>query len=316
MPPPRAHLAGTLSTLDRLARFGGSHAALTHVRAFIDRPDALPVEVAPEDASLKYDLYVTRASSGTSWGIATADRYETATFATHARALAVSVGLEAAFDRAMGLRERLGDSSLVVAVALGRDARFRLKLYFQELAWDRGVTDVRALAEPLAAITSGTRMPAWIGQDRTIGVVCLDLHLDGTVAPKVYLGAASGSALSAGAPREVVELVDALETTCPTPGYRYLTLRLSPASEPRYAINKIYDHVSIGFRGDTARLQAAWREIEGLFRHAKQSAALEEARALVEWPRVRVVPTAIALEDGGASVDVYFGVWRTEADPG
>jgi hypothetical protein len=70
--------------------------------------------------------------------------------------------------------------------------------------------------------------------------------------------------------------------------------------------------VALGFTRGGAGLSSAWADVAGLFAAAGQTlSALQETLAGLQG--VRVVPTATALEGGGASADVYCGAWLMES---
>ncbi len=308
-PHPRAHLAGTLRAIAHtLGLVGGALPA--DVRALLDRPADLPPTVPPEAAALKYDLYLTAASTR-AWGLTVNDTWEPAAF-------------RAALDRFLGpraapiarLSAALGHVPATTC-GLGFDAPGRpprVKVYLKEARWGAGLTDTPTL-RTLAAAQLGIDVPPWLG-DRTLGVVAVELHPDGATGLKLYPGGDTAAAAAAGAPG-AAPLVHTLARTSPGPGHYYLTVRLGPDAPPRVAMNKVYNVVQTAFTGRGADVEGVWSEVGRLFESAGQGGVLQSLRDRLTIPGLRVVPTATAVEDEGRSVDVYVAAWATEpgSDP-
>lgn len=306
-PPPRAHLDGTLRAAAHLAALAGGRVP-ADVAALLDRPGDLPVALPPEAPALKYDLYLTAAPTP-AWGLTINHNWEGASFD---RALARFLGPRA--GRVAGLVDALGPIPATTC-GIGFDrpgAPPRVKLYLEEAAWDRGLVDAATL-RPLAAARLGITVPDWL-EDRPLGVVSLELHPDGTTGLKLYPGGATPAAAAAGAPG-VADLVEILDRTSPGPGWYYLTVRLRPDAPPRLAMNKIVNVVQAAF-GEGADETPVWDEVGRLFDAAGQAEALRALRGRLTLPGLRVVPTAVAVEDGGRSVDVYVGAWAVPTGSG
>ena len=93
--------------------------------------------------------------------------------------------------------------------------------------------------------------------------------------------------------------------------FHLISYRFAVDREPRYAINKIYEPVQLGFADGGADLPHGWEDVRRLFAIAGRAALLDALRAdLREVPRLRVVPTATALEDECRSADVYCAAWE------
>lgn len=313
-PPPRAHLAGTLALVRRFAAWAGDPPELPALLALLDRPEALPDAVRPEDNSLKYDAYLTRGPAGPAWGVAVGDRYEGPAMLPALRALLARLGGRYALEPALALREALPGASPALTVALGFDAPGRpprVKLYLQEERWGEGVGLAGPLGALLAARPGGAALPTWVAEDTPVGVLTVELGAEGQTRYKAYLGGPSPGALARGAPAELLDLAARLGSVCSgVKGWYYATLRLRPGAPPGLAINKIYDHMALGFSGRPQALEAAWAEIAALFRGAGREAVLDQLHAaLADEPGLRVVPTATALEAEGRSVDLYCAAW-------
>lgn len=316
---PREHLAGTLALVERFAAQGGPAPGLEAVRAFLDRPEALPDEVPVEQNTLKYDAYLTRGPAGAAWGVAVGDRYEGAAMLGPVRALLAGLGGRWALDEALALREALRGASPALTVAVGYDqpgAPPRVKLYLQEDRWGEGVAQAGALGALLAGRAGGCALPGWVPEDRAVGVLTVELLSGGGTRYKTYLGGPSAGALAEGGPEELRGLAQTLESVCDrVPGWYYATLRLRPGQPPGVAMNKIYDHMALGFAGDAAALARAWDEVGALFARAGRLEALEALRGELAGLRgVRVVPTATALEASGRSVDLYCAAWQVGSE--
>ncbi len=316
IPGPRAHLAGTLRVFDALAA-AAPHPRAAALRAWLDRPSALPAQVPAEDRTLKYDMYFTQSPVGTAWGLAASDRYEGDRWPIDA--LAAEMGGHP-LGPARRLRARLRAPTppapmWAAAVGFGSpSAPPRLKLYLQEERWGAGLgplPEVRAaLAEEL-----GVELPEWVRD--APGVITVEPRIGAPALAKLYLGGAAARDPGPGAPAEVADLTRALDAACARPGgWTYLTVRLDPEGRPpRVALNHIYNHVQVGFKDGGAGLAPAWAEVRQLFAGAGHAAALDALRARVEAPGLRVVPSAVAVEDGGRSVDAYFAAWALPPGP-
>lgn len=310
-PGPRAHLAGALALVDAVVAEVGDRPEVAAVRRFLDRPEALPPVTPPEAAGLKYDVYLAAGRGGAGWGVAVSDRWEEGRMDDAVAALLAA--LPGAWDLPSALRLRAalgGGPSLVLAVGFdAADRPPRLKLYLQEERQGAGVTD----AGTFRAVTRGLGppLPAWIDDARRLGVVTVELHADGRLGLKAYLGGPDPLAPAAGAPADARALADALAAACPLlPAWWYLTVRL--ADPPRYAMNKIYNPVRLAFTRGGTGLGPAWADVAALFARAGRAEALARLRAAVDRPGLRVAPTATALEDGGRSADVYCAAWAVE----
>ena len=296
-PPPRAHLAGTLTAVDR--------AGLTlpaDARALFDRPQDLPEHVPPEAATLKYDLYLTAAATR-AWGATINNTWEPVAFR---RALTRFLG-----DREAPVRRLAAALGNVPATTCGLgfdhpDRPPRVKVYLEEARWGRGLIGAARL-RTLARDQLDVEVPAWLA-DRALGVVTVELNPDGTTGLKLYPGGPTPASAAAGAP-DTGALADLLTGTSPGPGYYYLTVRLHPGAPPRLAMNKVYNVTQAGFTGDRGAVDAAWAEVSALFARAGQTAALESLRHRLAGPDLTLVPTATAVEDAGRSVDVYLAAW-------
>jgi hypothetical protein len=307
-PGPRAHLDGTLALVERFAAVAGGHAELPRLRALLDRPSDLPASVSAEENALKYDAYLAAGADGVAWGVTINDRYEPAALRTALAPVAEAWGAD--LSKLLPIQAAVADASPILTVAAGFDSVDRpprLKLYLQEDRWGQGLGDaaaVDALLEPF-----GVALPAWMARDRRVGVVTIQFR-DGVASAKAYLGAQTAAEAAQGSPCET--LAARFAALCPLEGWYYLTVRLDPGAEARYAINKIYNPVQIGF--DQPRLwSVAWREIRGLFDAAGRGesfAAIDTVARELGREGVAVVPTATAFEDGGRSADLYCAAWR------
>lgn len=311
MPPPRAHLAGTLELLRRLKPLTADHPQRDALLAFLDRPSDLPVRVPPERATLKYDVYLACHADRRAWGVAVSDQYEGVGMEVPLRRFVQGLPGQYRLDEALALKATLAaaDPSVVLAVAFDRaDAAPRLKLYLQERTWSTGLLTGAALAELIAPL--GCAVPGWM-HTRTIGVVTIGLLPDGRAQAKAYLGAASMPEAAAGAPASARALADTMHRVSPLAGgWYYLTVRLTPGQPPRFAANKIYNPVQIGFTGQRNAALAAWQDVGALFKAAGNHAMLEDIFAALAGGRLIVLPTATALESSGRSTDVYMAAWQ------
>jgi hypothetical protein len=317
IPSPEAHRRGTLRTFDRFRSVAGPHPDAPRIRMLLARPDAVVAPPGDHENSLKYDLYLTRrADGGFAWGATVNDRWEGAALYREVELLAREWSIDlGGWQR---LRRAVSGASPALTVAAGMDdpgRRPRLKLYLQEDVWSAGLGTASSLAGALTDAVPGCALPDWLEPDRVIGVVTLVLRGSGPPGLKAYLGGASPQEAARGAPEHVLELADRFARLCPLPrSWYYLTVRLDPGLPPRYAINKIYNHVQVGFEGDPGLLDAAWAEIEALFAATGtpgRTAALRGGQ-----DEVIVVPTASAWEAGGRSADVYCGSWALKGASG
>jgi hypothetical protein len=306
MPGPRAHLRGTLRLLTALEAEGGASPGSAALRAWLDRPEALPAAVPPEQNTLKYDGYLTLRPSGPAWGLATADRYEEGRWPLTALCRALGGGYD--LGPALLLKQRLPAAAMWTA-SVGFDqpgAPPRLKLYIQESTWGAGLGSAQALGEALEGLL-GLGLPELPGPPGVLTVECLP---GGAHRAKVYVGGASTRQLAAGSP-EVIQLAQILEDCgVGAGGWSYLTLRLQRQGPPRLALNHIYNHVQVGFSEDGRRLGPCWGEVERLFAQAGRLEGLEALRRRLQAPDLRLVPTALAVEEGGRSVDCYCAAWE------
>lgn len=313
MPPPRAHLAGTLELLRRLKPLTADHPQRAALLAFLDRPADLPARVPPERATLKYDVYLACQDERHAWGVAVSDQYEGVGMEVPLRRFVQSLPGRYRLDEALALKATLAaaDPSVVLAVAFDQPtAPPRLKLYLQERTWNTGLLTGAALAELLAPL--GCAVPGWM-HPRSIGVVTIGLLPDGRAQAKAYLGAASMPEAAAGAPASAQALAETMHRVSPLAGgWYYLTVRLTPGQPPRFAANKIYNPVQIGFTGQRTAALDAWRDVGALFEAAGNRAVLEEIFGVLAGGRLLVLPTATALEAGGRSTDVYMAAWSSK----
>jgi hypothetical protein len=314
IPPPRAHLEGTLSLLSRFAQLSGGHLDMAPLLEFLDRPDALPASVSPEENSLKYDAYLARGLARVAWGVTVCDRFEGADMLPHVERLVARLRGDYRTDALEPFRARLAAATpmLTLGVAFDHpDRPPRLKFYLQEPAWGGGLTDGAGLRALAAALAPDCAPPAWLADAQPVGVVMLSLPPDGTLGLKAYVGAPTAAAAAAGAPMGARRMAADLAARSRLPGgWYYLTLRARPGQPADYAINRIYNHVQLGFTRGGARLRSAWLDVGRQFAGAGQRAAFGDLLRAVDGLRgVRVVPTATALEAGGTSADVYCGAW-------
>lgn len=301
-PPPGAHQAGTLELLRAFERIAGEQAYSSALYRWVERPEAIGHGVPRHKYGLKYDAYLTRGS-GTAWGLAVNDRYEgRASLEAATDRLVAELGGAYSFDEARAIEAKYGHPGASTTIAVGFDSPTglpRLKVYLQEESWGTGIASVGELV--------GDRVPGWLDPGTRAGVVTVGLLGDGSVRLKVYLGGPDPMGLVAGAPSEVVGLARAMEAGSPMgEGWYYLTIRVGPDG-CRYAVNKIYNAVQLGFTRDGAGIEAAWDDVRGLFAVAGQDAEVDRLRSGLDG--LRVVPTATAIEDGGRSVDVYCAAW-------
>jgi hypothetical protein len=212
-----------------------------------------------------------------------------------------------AVDVALSLREKLAhrDPSLVVALGFAHGPP-RLKIYLQEASWQQGL----GTPAELAPFTPACRWPSWLA-DCEVGVLTVDLAADGGIGTKAYFGAADLSVLVQEAPAAVQDLANQLVQSSPLPGgWWYLTARMDPGREVRYAVNKIYNPVQLGFTETGPGVGDAWDDVQRLFASAGNQALFDRLRRLrAGCDGLVIVPTATALEQGGRSTDIYFAAW-------
>lgn len=303
LPSLTRHHRGTLTLLRQYAALAGTHPALQSGLTLLGPPPT----VRGED-TLKYDVYLCRAPKRQVWGFTINDRHEPGALPQRLRTFATGLG-DYNLDALAQLRAQLTGAGqrLTVGVAFDHpDGAPRLKAYLQEERWETGIGSVRQVLSALQAIDSVETAPTWLSPDTTVGVVCLNLHADGRVGGKLYLGAATVDPLIRAAPASVRALGAVMRARCSWEGgYYYLTCRLDPGRPIRYAVNKVFNVQR------ARRERGGWRDVVRLFRHAGQADVLRELHAT--WatiPGLDVVPTAIAVEAAGQSVDLYTAAWR------
>ncbi len=312
IPSPRAHLLGTLHTFDRFETMADPHPDAKRLRMLLARTAPIRAPARHDENSLKYDLYLTRRpDGGFAWGATVNDRWEGEALYREVEALAGDWDIDlAGWDR---LRSGVSGASPALTVAVGLDdvgRAPRLKLYLQEDRWDEGVATAGALAELLAGTVPGCRLPDWLSPARPVGVLTLVLRAGAPAGVKAYLGGPTPQDAARGAPDGIRALADRFASLCPLGrSWYYLTVRMEPGRPHRYAINKIYNHVQVGFEGPPGLLEEAWSEVERLFAASGAPGRVAELRG--DPARVTVVPTASAWEAGGASADVYCASWAT-----
>ncbi len=317
LPSPRAHLAATLRLVDTLATQAGGWSAWPGgqiVREVLDRPLHLPASVRPDMNGLKYDSYITQGPSGPAWGVTFNDRWQGRAIWPVLDALARDLPGDYDVDRVQRLRRAVPGTSVNVALGFDTPGRPpRLKVYLQEADWRQGVLTVGAFAGLSPDLRGGCVLPGVLAPERALGVLTVVLRPDGSSGLKAYVGGQSARAvaevLRGGCP-EVDALAAGMAAACPSsPAWHYLTIRLEEGQEPRYALNRIWEHVRVGFGGPTA-LEEAWSEVGALFEVAGRGASFDALRSLrSELGALRLVPTAAAYEAGGTSADVYLAAW-------
>lgn len=271
MPGPRAHRDGTLALLPNLP---DPFRAFVHVE--------LSEAVAPAANGLKYDVY--RVTTG-AWGFTVNDRWEGARFDARLDTLLGALG--GAWCRPL----RIPGAATTVSVAFDTpNSSPRIKVYQQEDGWGHGVID----APTLRAL--GWDVPAAI--EGRVGVVTTELFADGSEGRKIYVGGESSAIVAGDSPARA--WVSRL-ATCTLPGWYYLTVRLRPGSEPKYALNKVYNVVDLAFCGRNL-LPAVCEEVTTL-----------TGLALPQIPGVITVPTAVAVDSEGA--DAYYAGWMHPETP-
>ncbi len=317
LPSPRAHLAATLRLVDSLAtRAGGLSAwpGAALVREVLARPFSLPASVQPDLNGMKYDAYVTEGPSGAAWGVAFNDRWEGRAIWTTVERLARELPGEYDLDWLTSLRGAVPSTSVTVAIGFDRaGAPPRLKLYLQEADWSEGVLSAGSFGELSEELRGGCVLPEVIPAAQPLGVLTVVLRPDGSGGLKTYIGAESAEAAAsalAGTSSEVDALAAGMAAACPSgPAWHYLTIRMEAGEQPRYAMNRIWEHVRTGF-GTARALDEAWGEVGRLFARAGREPAFDELRGLrEELGDLRVVPTAAAFERRGTSADAYLAAW-------
>jgi len=302
-PGPRAHLAGTLALLEA---FRSPHPDADALWGLLDRPERLPEQVPPEKHAVKYDCYVARGDK-TAWGVTLNDRFE-GPQSLGAATRAFIDRLDGDYDPSHIAAAQSAFRGATSTVAVGFDDPVqppRIKVYIQEDRWGEGVTNLATFAKE-----TGSALPAWLDAETVVGVVTVGLRSDGSSALKAYIGGPSPTALTQSAPEEVRMLGAAMAEASPMGNaWYYLTIRFDGGSW-RYAMNKIYNTVQIGWTRDGEAIPRAWDDVASLFDRAGRADALAELRGRVDaLAGIRVVPTATAIEDGGTSADVYCAAW-------
>lgn len=317
LPSPRAHLAATLRLVDALAARAGGWSAWPGgdvVRATLDRPFDLPASVRPDMNGLKYDAYVTEGPSGPAWGVAFNHRWQGgaiwAVIDTLGRELPGTYDL----DRVTALRRAVPSTSVNVSIGFDVAGRApRLKIYLQEEDWQGGALTARSFAELSPELRGGSSLPDVVDPEQALGVLTVDLRPDGSSGLKTYVGAQTAEAAAGvlnGSCPEVMALAEGMAAACPSePAWHYLTIRMEAGEPARYAINRIWEHVRVGFGGPAAMAEA-WAEVGALFARAGKRRAFDELVSVrEELHALRLVPTAAAYESAGTSADVYLAAW-------
>ena len=310
MPPPRAHLAGTLQLLKRMESLSGRHPYAGPLWRFLDRPQDLPARVAPERATFKYDAYLACSPGRRAWGVAVSDRYEGVGMIPPLQRMVAAMPGQYDLQPALRLQQTLGRGDLVVAVGFDHPERPpRIKLYLQESVWDTGLGTGAELAAALSRAAPGSTVPEWC-LGRQIHVVTVSLLADGSRQLKMYLGGPTPSEAAEGAPREVLPLVEQLAAASPLGGgWYYLTVRCRPGRPWRYAINKIYNAVQLGFTAPPPGAADAWADVAALFESAGTTSSLHALYGAFRGSGLVALPTATALEGDGDQTDIYLAAW-------
>ena len=310
MPPPRAHLEGTLQLLKRLEAVSGRHPCAPPLWSFLNRPQDLPRHVQPELATFKYDAYLACRPNHLAWGVAVSDRFEGIGMLPPLKQLITDMGGQYDLQPALSLREALGRGELVVSVGFDHPTQPpRIKLYLQETTWGAGLGCSDILHPMLTQAAPDCVLPPWCA-DRDVGVVTVSLHPDGHRQLKVYFGGPSPAAAAAGAPASVQPLVRQMTTTSPLRGgWYYLTVRCLPGARWRYAINKIYNPVQIGFTTEQPGPSEAWNDVASLFQQAGTHENLNALYRALRGSGLLALPTATALEGQGDQTDIYLAAW-------
>ncbi len=297
-----AHLGASMAVFDAVGRAAHGHPRAAEVRAWLTRTRPL-LEVVGR--GLKYDAYFVASAARPRWGVTMNDLGERGELLSRVAPLAQSWGYDLAVYH--HLRARLGsEPGLTVAFGFDDPGRLpRLKLYVQEDRWGDSVCSVGDLRRILDELDFDVALPAWLVDRRPVGVVTLDTTDEGQTL-KVYLGGKTALDAAHGAPAEILEQARCVTNTCPlAPSYHYLTLRLSSSSARRFSVNKIYNVVHLA-EGDESNILAVWREVNALFQLAGRAAEFQSLlAAFAPLEHIRIVPTAIAIEDGGHAADVY-----------
>jgi hypothetical protein len=211
---------------------------------------------------------------------------------------------------ALTLREQLGTGELVASIGFDhpRDPP-RIKLYLQESTWGVGLGTGAALASMLRHAAPDCQLPPWCLTQR-IGVVTISLHPNGQRQLKIYLGGASPQEAAQGAPASLAPLLEQMATSSPLQGgWYYLTVRCLPGARWRYAINKIYNPVQIGFTAPRPGPGDAWQDVAALFERAGTHPNLQALYATLRGSGLLALPTATALEGAGDQTDIYLAAW-------
>lgn len=310
MPPPRAHLAGTLQLLRRMEALCGGHPHSGPLWEFLDRPQDLPDSVRPEHATLKYDAYLACSAERPVWGVAISDRYEGSGMLAPLQVMVDAMPGRYDLGPALALQQILGRGERVVAVGFDDPkAAPRIKMYLQESRWGTGLGTGAALAPALAQAAPGTTIPPWC-MARQLDVVAVGLLPDGSRQLKLYLGGPGPDSAAAGAPPGVHALIRQMKTASPLEGgWYYLTVRCRVDQPWRYAINKIYNPVQIGFTAPLPGPAEAWADVAALFDGAGNRTELDELRSVLRGSGLVALPTATALEGDGDQTDIYVAAW-------
>ncbi len=317
MPSPRNHLRASLKLLDSIASEAGGHPHYPVVRGLLDRPQDLPDQVSPKDSAMKYDVYRAQSPAGARWGVTLNDRFEHRTLNSAFLEALDRLPGDYALNDILAQRGSLSEHSMVVGIGFDRvDQPPRVKIYLQEESWGAGVTGNTQAARIIDALAPGCRLPGWV-EGRSVGVLSLTLSALGERSARVYLGGLSPLEAAEGAPPEALALARAMELASPMPGgWYYLTLRLASDGAHRYAINKIYNTVEIGFRGAPLAAGEAWEDVRRLFDRANHGPTLDALRRMLgELPDLIVLPTATALEGDADSTDLYMAAWERAHSP-
>jgi hypothetical protein len=196
-----------------------------------------------------------------------------------------------------------------LCVGLGFDAGAReprVKLYLQEERWGGGLLDSAEWADFTREHGFGGDLP---GSLPSPGVLSLSLHADGRHHWKLYLGGPTAEAASAGAPEAARSLAVDMARSCPLqPAWHYLSLRVRPGAAPEFAMNRIIDHAHWGLHGGAGRRALIWTEALAFLARGPARDMAPSWRRASARPGLLVVPTALALEAGGA--DLYAGAWE------
>ena len=298
----RAHRAGTEVLLAALLDELGARSFESVLLGWMGDAAALP---DGPDPGLKHDVYLARTPAGRAWGLATNQRWEPGPRELFERSCRLAGALgNYDLDFARRVIDRLSRPGVDLCVSVGFDPGRpspRIKFYLQEERWGAGLVGGEAWSE----LARSWGVPAPEGVDPA--VLTLVLHEGGGRDWKIYVGAALAEDAARSLGEEAVRLAETLARSCPLqPAWHYVTLRLQGGA-PAVAVNRIVDHVYWGLLAPPGRRALAWTEAEALIRHGGAGGTW------AFWTRVRgldgllVVPTALALEAGGA--DLYAGAW-------